>query len=62
MFTPTILRAGEEGDIDDMIFNHSWFMRGVYIYKGSLTNRQVADKFSLECKNLELLMAARFRT
>ena len=62
IFTPTILRAGEEGDIDDMIFNHSWFMRGVYIYKGSLTNRQVADKFSLECKNLELLMAARFRT
>jgi len=61
IFTPTILRAGEEGELDDMIFNHSWFMRGVYIYKGSLTNRQVADKFELECKNLELLMAARFR-
>ena len=39
IFTPTILRAGEEGSIDDMIFAHSWFMNGVYTYKGGLSNR-----------------------
>lgn len=60
IFTPTILRAGEEGGIEDMIFAHKWFMRGVYAYKGSLTNPYLARQFKLPFKDLELLMAARF--
>lgn len=60
IFTPTILRAGEEGGIEDMIFAHKWFMKGVYAYKGSLTNRYLAQQFKLPFKDLELLMAARF--
>ena len=60
IFTPTILRAGEEGGIEDMIFSHRWFMRGVYAFKGSLTNPHLAQQFNLPFKDLELLMAARF--
>lgn len=60
IFTPTILRAAEEGGIEDMIFNHKWFMKGVYIYKGALTNQYIAQKFGLQYKDLELLMAGRF--
>jgi alanine dehydrogenase len=60
IFTPTILRAAEEGGIEAMIFSHKWFMRGVYTYKGGLTNEHVARKFGLKHKNIELLMAARF--
>jgi alanine dehydrogenase len=60
IFTPTILRAAEEGGIEAMIFSHKWFMRGVYTYKGGLTNEHVARKFGLKYKNIELLMAARF--
>ena len=59
IFTPTILRAAEEGTMDDMIFNHKWFMKGVYTYRGSLTNKFVADKFKLQYRELELLVAAR---
>lgn len=60
IFTPTILRAAEEGGIEAMIFSHKWFMKGVYTYKGGLTNEHVARKFGLKHKNIELLMAARF--
>ncbi len=60
IFTPTILRAAEEGGIEEMIFSHKWFMKGVYAYKGSLTNEAVAKRFSMKFKNIELLLAARF--
>jgi alanine dehydrogenase len=59
IFTPTILRAAEEGGVEPMIFSHKWFMKGVYTYKGGLTNEHVARKFNLKHKNIELLMAAR---
>jgi alanine dehydrogenase len=60
IFTPTILRAAEEGGIEEMIFSHKWFMKGVYTYKGGLTKEHVARKFGLKYKNIELLIAARF--
>jgi len=60
IFTPTILRASEEGGVEAMIFSHKWFMKGVYTYKGGLTNEHVARKFGLKYKNIELLLAARF--
>lgn len=59
IFTPTILRAAEEGGVEEMIFTHKWFMKGVYAYKGSLTNESVARKFGMKHKNIELLLAAR---
>lgn len=60
IFTPTILRAAEEGGVEQMIFSHKWFMKGVYTYKGGLTNEFLARKFGLRYKNIELLLAARF--
>jgi len=59
IFTPTILRAAEEGGVEEMIFAHKWFMKGVYAYKGSLTNESVARKFKMKFRNIELLLAVR---
>ncbi len=59
IFTPTILRAAEEGGVEEMIFSHKWFMKGVYTYKGNLTNEYVARKFGMKFKNIELLLAVR---
>lgn len=59
IFTPTILRASEEGGVEEMIFTHKWFMKGVYTYKGGLTNESLAHKFGIKHKNIELLLAAR---
>ncbi|GAA5021550.1 alanine dehydrogenase [Marivirga lumbricoides] len=61
ILTPMLLQAGEVGGIEEMIFTHSWFMKGVYTYKGGLTNMHIAKKFNLKYKELSLLMAARFQ-
>lgn len=58
-FTPTILRASEEGGIDEVILRQNGYRKGVYTFKGSLTNEAVASRFGLKHKNIDLLIAAR---
>ncbi len=60
IFTPMLLQIADVGGLDEMIFSFKWFLRGIYTYKGSLTNRYIANKLSMKYKDLELLMAARF--
>ncbi len=59
ILTPIIQRVGDTGGVDEMIYLNNWFMRGVYTYRGSLTNLDLAKKFNLGYKDLNLLMAAR---
>jgi alanine dehydrogenase len=59
IFTPILLRSGEEGEIEDMIFNHQWFMRGVYAYRGGLANFDLARRYKLPYKDISLFRAAR---
>ncbi|MDH5381270.1 MAG: alanine dehydrogenase, partial [Cyclobacteriaceae bacterium] len=60
IFTPTILRAGDEGGLEEMIFAHSWFMKGVYCYNGHLTNPNIGRKFGIKYKDMELFIAGRY--
>lgn len=60
IFTPILLEAGESGGFEEMIYSHPWLARGVYSYKGSLTNLDLAKRFNLAFKDLSLFMAARF--
>jgi alanine dehydrogenase len=60
IFAPILLQVADAGGVDDMIFTHQWFMKGIYCYRGSLTNIHLARKFNLKHKDLNLLMAARF--
>ena len=59
IFTPILLQVSDVGGVDEMIYHHKWFMRGVYTYRGSLTNAAIARKFKLTHRDLDLLMAAR---
>lgn len=59
ILTSIVLRIGEEGGMDDMIYVNPWFRKGVYTYRGSLTNLGLAKKFNIPYKDLNLLMAAR---
>lgn len=59
IFTPYLMKISKAGGMDEMIFTNKWFMEGVYTYKGSLTNRYLADKLDMPYKDLGLLMAAR---
>ena len=59
VFTPFLLKTGNVGGIEDMIFAKQWFTKGVYCFKGSLTNLSIAQRFNLRYKDLSLLIAAR---
>lgn len=59
VFTPFLLKTGTFGGIEEMIFAKQWFTKGVYCYKGSLTNLPIAQRFNLRYKDLGLLIAAR---
>lgn len=60
IFTPILLQMADLGGAEEMIFNYKWFMKGVYTYRGSLTNAHLARKFSMTHKELQLLLAARY--
>ncbi|HCD88631.1 MAG TPA: alanine dehydrogenase, partial [Algoriphagus sp.] len=52
IFTPIVLQMADLGGAEEMIFNYRWFLRGVYTYRGSLTNAYLARKFDLTHKEL----------
>lgn len=58
IFTPILMRIIEAGSIDKMMCLHGWFAKGAYAYRGGVTKAAVAEKFSLPCKNLSLILAA----
>jgi alanine dehydrogenase len=60
IFTPILLQMANLGGAEEMVFNYKWFMKGVYTYRGSLTNAYLARKFSMTHKELLLLLAARY--
>lgn len=60
VFTPFLLQTGTVGGIEEMIFAKQWFMKGVYCYRGNITNYGISQKFNLKYRDLALLIAARF--
>ncbi len=60
IFTPMLLQISEAGGVEDMIFSHKWFMKGIYSHRGGLTNVHLARKYNMPFKDLNLLIAARF--
>lgn len=60
ILTPILLRSAELGGIEDMIFTKDWLMKGVYCYKGSITNKNIARILNMKFKDLILFKMARF--
>jgi len=56
--TGLLLKIGETGDINHYILRDKPFSKGVYIYNGALTNKNIADAFSLPFRDLDLLTSA----
>ncbi len=58
LFTPVLLRIGEEGGFGSMLREDPGTRAGVYIYNGIFTNRFLADMYQLPSQDLDLLLAA----
>lgn len=60
IFTPILLNMGEEGGMDPLLWKDKYVRCAAYLYKGTVTNKFVADYSRLPFRDLNLLMAARF--
>jgi len=58
IFAPILVNIGEEGGVENMLRNDEGVRNGVYIYNGSVTNKDLADMFKLPYKDINLIMAA----
>jgi len=59
IFTPMLLRVGEEGGLDNLIRQDEKIRNGVYIYNGMLTNKYLGEAFKIPYKDLGLLLMTR---
>jgi alanine dehydrogenase len=58
IFTPILLDIGDQGGIKNVIWQKSGVRNAVYIYQGHLTNKHIGDRFSIPCKDLDLLIVS----
>ena len=58
LLIPELLAIGDNGGVDHYIKSSKGFRKGVYLYHGILTNRDVGYQFNLPVKEIELLLAA----
>ncbi|MBW6459864.1 MAG: alanine dehydrogenase [Bacteroidales bacterium] len=57
-FTPVLLSIGGEGGVDNFIRRDNGLCKGVYLFKGILTNKNISDLFDLPFQDIDLLLAA----
>ena len=56
---PLLLETGEDGGIDNTIWYKINIRSGIYLFKGSLTNFYLSERFDLKYTDLNLLIASR---
>lgn len=55
---PILLSISDDGGVDNYIKTSRGFRKGVYIYHGILTNRDIGTLFNIPSKEIDLLLAA----
>jgi alanine dehydrogenase len=55
---PLLIKIGDEGGLEELIWHQSNIRNGVYMFKGSLTNFHLSQRFNLKYTDLNLLIAS----
>lgn len=58
IFTPILLDIGEMGGIMNLIWDKIGIRNAVYLYQGAMTNKDLAQRFNLPHKDLNLLVVS----
>ncbi len=59
IFTSILINMGEEGGMDALLWQDEHVRSAAYLYRGTVTNRYVADLCKIPFRDLNLLMATR---
>lgn len=58
IFTPILIDIGDMGGIMKLIWEKPGIRNAVYIYQGAMTNKDLAQRFDLPLKDLDLLVVS----
>lgn len=58
IFTPILVDIGEMGGLLNLIWSKPGMRNAVYLYQGHLTNKDMANRFQMTPKDLELLVVS----
>ncbi|MBK9491835.1 MAG: alanine dehydrogenase, partial [Haliscomenobacter sp.] len=58
ILTSILLRSGNTGNIEHLLFSNPGLRHGVYTYKGCLCNEYLSERFQIKYTNLDLLMTS----
>lgn len=58
IFTPLLLQIGEVGGMNNKIWADQCIRSAIYLYQGMLTNKDMAEKFQMPSKDLNLIIVA----
>ena len=56
--TPLLLNFGEVGGVTNYLKRDEAFSKGVYAFNGTITNKQIGEKFNMRYHDFRLLLAA----
>ena len=60
ILTPLLLDVANTGGFEKAINQNAGLRHGVYIYKGSLTNQHIGERFNIKYTNLNLLISSTY--
>ena len=58
ILTPILLESEQNGGLEKMFYRHAGLRHGVYVYKGSLTNYHLGDRFGMQAVSLDLILTS----
>jgi alanine dehydrogenase len=58
VLTPILMRMSDEGGINQLLKTDQGIRNGVYVFNGILTNHALGQRFGIQSKDINLLMAA----
>ena len=60
IITPLLIKAGNYGSVEGLLYEGTGVRNGVYTYKGCLTNEYLSKKFGIKYQDINLLIASKF--
>lgn len=58
ILTPILLKSEQYGSLYNLLTSSHGLLHGIYIFKGSLTNHYLSERFKMRFTSIELLIAA----
>src|SRR5699024_6105170 len=55
---PLLLETADEGGIDNLVWRKINIRNGIYLFRGSLTNFHLSERFDIKFTDLNLLLAS----